>query len=70
MGRTIAERFVRTARSECVDWLLIANARHLERDPIRLRDLNGRTHDSCALRLKYRVEVERELGVMVAKARS
>jgi transposase InsO family protein len=27
----IAERFVRTARSDCLDWLLILNARHLER---------------------------------------
>ena len=27
----IAERFVRTARSECLDWLLIMNAGHLER---------------------------------------
>ena len=27
----IAERFVRTARTECLDWLLIARTRHLER---------------------------------------
>jgi hypothetical protein len=25
-----AERFIRTARSECLDWLLIVSARHLE----------------------------------------
>jgi putative transposase len=30
-ANAIAERFVRTARSECVDWLLILNRRHLER---------------------------------------
>jgi putative transposase len=30
-ANAIAERFVRTTRSECLDWLLILNRRHLER---------------------------------------
>jgi putative transposase len=30
-ANAIVERFVRTVRSECIDWLLIMNRRHLER---------------------------------------
>ncbi len=30
-ANAIAERFVRTARAECLDWLLLVNRRHLER---------------------------------------
>ena len=30
-ANAIAERFVRTARNECLDWLLILNRKHLER---------------------------------------
>jgi transposase InsO family protein len=30
-ANAIAERFVRTARAECLDWLLVGNRRHLER---------------------------------------
>jgi transposase InsO family protein len=30
-ANAIAERFVRTIRSECLDWLLILDRRHLER---------------------------------------
>ena len=30
-ANAIAERFVRTIRSQCLDWLLILNRRHLER---------------------------------------
>ena len=27
----VAERFVRTVRTECLDWLLVLNQQHLER---------------------------------------
>jgi transposase InsO family protein len=30
-ANAIAERFVRTVRSECLDWLLVFNLQHLER---------------------------------------
>jgi putative transposase len=30
-ANAVAERFVRTVRSECLDWLLILNQQHLER---------------------------------------
>jgi transposase InsO family protein len=47
----IAERFVRTVRSECLDWLLILNARHLERTlTLFLDHYNGwRPHRSLDL---------------------
>src|SRR5437870_10217194 len=48
----IAERFVRTVRSECLDWLLILNAGHLMRTlTVFIDHYNGfRPHPS--LRLK------------------
>ena len=47
----IAERFVRPIRSECLDWLLILNARHLEhRVKVFVDHYNsGRPHRSLGL---------------------
>jgi transposase InsO family protein len=33
-----AERFIRTVRTECLDWILIRNGRHLERILIEFVD--------------------------------
>jgi transposase InsO family protein len=47
----VAERFVRTVRSECLDWLLILNNQHLERVlAVFLEHYNGhRPHRALAL---------------------
>jgi transposase InsO family protein len=47
----IAEQFVRTIRSECLDWLLILNARHLEHTVKVFVDHynSGRPHRSLGL---------------------
>jgi putative transposase len=61
-ANAIAERFVRTARTECLDWLLIINRRHLER-ALRVfvdhynshrphRSLNLKPPDSAARKLR------------------
>jgi transposase InsO family protein len=47
----IAERFVRTIRSECLDWLLIQNTQHLEHTVKVFVDHynSGRPHRSLGL---------------------
>jgi transposase InsO family protein len=47
----IAERFVRTVRSECLDWILILNTRQLERTlKVFVDHYNGRRpHRSLGL---------------------
>jgi putative transposase len=42
-ANAIAECFVRTVRTECLDWLLILNRRHLERVRIYVDHDNARS---------------------------
>jgi putative transposase len=51
-ANAIAERFVRTVRAECLDWLLVLNQRHLERVlRVFVHHYNGhRPHRSLMLR--------------------
>ena len=51
-ANAIAERFVRTARAECLDWLLILNRRHLERVPRVYVDHYNRERPHRALDLR------------------
>jgi transposase InsO family protein len=62
----IAERFVRTARSECLDWLLILSARHLEQAlTVFIDHYNGwRPHRSLGLApLNGRTSAARWAGI-------
>jgi hypothetical protein len=51
-ANAIAERFVRTVRSECLDWLLILNRRHLEHVPRVYPDHYNRQRPHRALDLR------------------
>jgi transposase InsO family protein len=58
-ANAIAERFVGTVRRECLDWILIANRRHLERLLRTFADLyNGhRPHRALSLAAPDRAQV-------------
>lgn len=51
-ANAIAERFVRTVRAECLDWLLVLNRRHLERVLRVYTDHYNRERPHRALRLQ------------------
>jgi putative transposase len=51
-ANAIAERFVRTVRAECLDWLLILKRRHLERVLRVYTDHYNRERPHRALRLR------------------
>jgi Integrase core domain len=68
----IAERFVRTVRSECLDWLLIVNTRHLARALTGFLDhYNGhRPHRSLELAPPNgRPAIERWIGTQATAVR-
>ena len=58
-ANAIAERFVRTVRAECLDWLLILNRRHLERVLRVYVDHYNRERPHRALELRAPESVER-----------
>ena len=51
-ANAVAERFVRTVRAECLDWLLILNGRHLERVLRTYTDHYNRERPHRALALR------------------
>jgi transposase InsO family protein len=63
-ANAIAERFVRTVRSECLDWLLIVNRRHLERVLRNFVDHYNSHRPHRSLNLKPPDPAACKLGVM------
>jgi len=60
-ANAIAERFVRTVRAECLDWLLIVNRRHLEQVLRVYVDHYNRQRPHRALDLRPPVPEQRTL---------
>jgi putative transposase len=65
-----AERWVRTVRQECLDWILIWGRRHLERvlDEYVRHYNDERPHRSLALRPPRGIEVRAGPGAVTAAA--
>jgi transposase InsO family protein len=51
-ANAIAQRFVHTLRTECLDWLLLLNRRHLEHVLRVFVDYYNRQRPHCALDLR------------------
>jgi putative transposase len=67
-ANAIAERFVRTARAECLDWLLILNQRHFERVLHVLVDHYNSHRPHRSLDLKPPHSADRKLQVLPPSA--
>ena len=67
-ANAIAERFVRTARAECLDWLLIVNRRHLERVLRVFVDHYNSHRRHRSLKLAPPDPPARKLGVVLSTA--
>ena len=63
-ANAVAERFVRSARAECLDWLLIVNRRHLERTVRVFVDHYNRHRPHRSLDLKPPDPAARKLRVL------
>ena len=68
-ANAIAERFVRTVRAECLDWLLIFNRGHLERVLRVYVDHYNRERPHRALELRAPESVERREKIAAGEIR-
>ena len=70
-ANTFAERWVRTVRQECLDWVLVWGRRHLERvlDDYLRHDNDARPHRGLALRPPTGIEVRAGPDAVTVAAR-